>query len=139
MVTINAVSPSVVHAGATAIAAGDEHSMVLKQDGTVWATGKNKYGQLGDGTTTGRVNLVKVVSSGHFATISLTHTAVPAITCTLHFYHHTAKQSFAQFPTYLCVAYACTCILTLTLTLTVTLNTHLQCYSYPHLRLHARP
>ena len=25
--------------------------MVLKTDGTVWATGLNKYGQLGDGTT----------------------------------------------------------------------------------------
>ena len=42
------------HTGAQAIAAGFEHSMVLKQDGSVWATGRNKLGQLGDGTTTQR-------------------------------------------------------------------------------------
>ena len=51
MVTINAVPPSVLNADATAISAGLEHSMVLKKDGTVWATGWNYNGQLGDGTT----------------------------------------------------------------------------------------
>lgn len=34
------------------IAAGNEHSLALKPDGTVWAWGFNKHGQLGDGTTT---------------------------------------------------------------------------------------
>jgi hypothetical protein len=34
------------------IAAGGEHSLVLKEDGTVWAWGWNYYGQLGDGTRT---------------------------------------------------------------------------------------
>ena len=33
------------------IAAGDRHSMVLKNNGDVWATGSNKFGQLGDGTS----------------------------------------------------------------------------------------
>ena len=32
------------------VVAGDEHVMVLKGDGTVWAWGGNDYGQLGDGT-----------------------------------------------------------------------------------------
>ncbi|MDR3578342.1 MAG: dockerin type I domain-containing protein [Oryzomonas sp.] len=32
----------------TAVAAGDEHSLALKSDGTVWAWGYNTYGQLGD-------------------------------------------------------------------------------------------
>ncbi|RKH18967.1 hypothetical protein D7X74_08005 [Corallococcus sp. CA047B] len=32
-----------------AVAAGDAHTVVLKQDGTVWAWGRNDYGQLGDG------------------------------------------------------------------------------------------
>ena len=35
-----------------AIAAGGEHGLALKDDGTVWAWGANPYGQLGDGTNT---------------------------------------------------------------------------------------
>ena len=63
MVAINGVPPSVVHAGAQAIAAaGYEHSMVLKADGTVWATGQNDYGQLGDGTTSDKRSFVQVLS-----------------------------------------------------------------------------
>ena len=34
-----------------AIAAGGDHSLALKSDGTVWAWGDNNYGQLGDGTS----------------------------------------------------------------------------------------
>ena len=36
------------------IAAGGNHSLQLKSDGTVWAWGCNGYGQLGDGSTTDR-------------------------------------------------------------------------------------
>jgi uncharacterized repeat protein (TIGR01451 family) len=36
-----------------AIAAGWEHTIALKGDGTVWACGRNLEGQLGDGTTNG--------------------------------------------------------------------------------------
>ena len=39
----------VISSGVQTIAAGDWHSMVLKHDGTLWATGANDYGQLGDG------------------------------------------------------------------------------------------
>jgi alpha-tubulin suppressor-like RCC1 family protein len=38
--------------GVTAIAAGGDHSLALKQDGTVWAWGANGDGQLGNGTNT---------------------------------------------------------------------------------------
>lgn len=39
----------------SAVAAGHRHTVVLKKDGTVWAWGRNGFGQLGDGTTaTGR-------------------------------------------------------------------------------------
>lgn len=38
--------------GITAIAAGDYHSMALKNDGTLWVWGLNQYGLLGIGSTT---------------------------------------------------------------------------------------
>jgi alpha-tubulin suppressor-like RCC1 family protein len=34
----------------TAIAAGSDHSLFLKSDGSLWAMGYNGYGELGDGT-----------------------------------------------------------------------------------------
>ena len=40
------------------------HSVALAQDGSVWTWGWNKYGQLGDGTTTLRDTPVKVVGIG---------------------------------------------------------------------------
>ena len=52
----------VVSSGAQDVAARS-HSMVLKQDGSVWATGKNDFGQLGDGSTTGSTRFVQVVAS----------------------------------------------------------------------------
>ncbi|MGB9880629.1 MAG: RCC1 domain-containing protein [Anaerolineae bacterium] len=36
------------------------HTLVLRRDGTVWATGYNNYGQLGDGTTATRLTPVQV-------------------------------------------------------------------------------
>lgn len=42
------------------IAAGGSHTLALKSDGTVWVSGSNKFGQLGDGTTTDRYFLVQV-------------------------------------------------------------------------------
>jgi Regulator of chromosome condensation (RCC1) repeat len=44
--------------GVTAIAAGTEHSLALKSDGTVWAWGGNLYGRLGDGTAANRTTPV---------------------------------------------------------------------------------
>ena len=46
--------------GITAIAAGEDFSLFLKNDGTVWACGRNFAGQLGDGTTTNRPTPVQV-------------------------------------------------------------------------------
>ena len=43
------------------VSAGGLHSLILKTDGTLWACGDNKYGQLGDGTTTNRSTPVKVM------------------------------------------------------------------------------
>jgi alpha-tubulin suppressor-like RCC1 family protein len=35
--------------GVVGISAGEHHTVYLKSDGTVWATGRNQYGQLADG------------------------------------------------------------------------------------------
>ena len=47
-----------------AVAAGAYHSILLKEDGSVWATGRNYNGQLGDGSKTDRRNFVQVMSNG---------------------------------------------------------------------------
>ena len=46
-----------------AVAAGNVHSLVLKQDGTVWAAGRNYHGQLGDGSKTDRSSFCRVALS----------------------------------------------------------------------------
>lgn len=43
-----------------AVAAGQNHSLALKSDGTVWAWGSNGYGQLGTGNTTNSAVPVQV-------------------------------------------------------------------------------
>lgn len=53
----NGISPSPVQVvsfttNASAVAAGGQHSLILKDDGTLWATGSNFYGQLGTGNNT---------------------------------------------------------------------------------------
>ena len=55
----------VIFSDAAAIAAGydHDHGMVLKQDGSVWATGRSDFGQLGNGLVSPGSTLVKVISS----------------------------------------------------------------------------
>ncbi len=50
--------------GVTAIAAGYYHSLAVKSDGSLWAWGLNNYGQLGDGTTTGRNAPTQIMPPG---------------------------------------------------------------------------
>jgi alpha-tubulin suppressor-like RCC1 family protein len=45
---------------AESLAAGEFHTLARKADGTVWAWGRNEYGQLGDGTLTDRTVPVQV-------------------------------------------------------------------------------
>ncbi|NLM10154.1 MAG: hypothetical protein GX213_05130 [Clostridiaceae bacterium] len=42
---------------------GEYFSMVLKEDGTVWAWGRNDYGQLGIGTTEDQLEPRQVIFS----------------------------------------------------------------------------
>lgn len=62
--------------GAAAAAAGTLHTLILRNDGRVFATGFNASGQLGDGTTTNRTRAVEVsgltdvvaiAAGGHFS------------------------------------------------------------------------
>ncbi|MCP9495356.1 MAG: hypothetical protein MSG64_12995 [Pyrinomonadaceae bacterium MAG19_C2-C3] len=43
-----------------AVAAGDNHALALKADGTVWAWGANESGQSGDGTTLNHTSPIRV-------------------------------------------------------------------------------
>jgi hypothetical protein len=46
--------------GMIAVAAGQDYSLAIKSDGTVWVWGGNENGQFGDGTTTGSLTPVQV-------------------------------------------------------------------------------
>lgn len=52
------------------IAGGLSYSLALAKDGTVWAWGRNSYGQLGDGTTTTSSLPVQVKGSAGTGTLS---------------------------------------------------------------------
>ncbi|MCD4822962.1 MAG: hypothetical protein K8R11_13150, partial [Methanococcoides sp.] len=58
------------------IAGGGYHTIALKTDGTVWAWGHNRFGQIGDGTTTYRSSPVQVAGLADVAAIAggLLHT-----------------------------------------------------------------
>lgn len=49
---------------AVAVAAGLNHSLALRSDGSVWAWGENEDGELGDGTTMNRLTPVPVLGFG---------------------------------------------------------------------------
>ena len=66
----------------TAIAAGESHTVALKNDGTVWAWGLNSSGQLGDGTGTktdsdtpvkvsGLTGIITAIAAGGSHTVAL--------------------------------------------------------------------
>jgi len=53
-----------------AVAAGGWHSLALRADGTVWAWGRNNYGQAGNGTTNA-AQTVPVLATNLFGVLSL--------------------------------------------------------------------
>jgi alpha-tubulin suppressor-like RCC1 family protein len=56
--------------GAIGIAAGYDHAVAMKTDGTVWTWGGNSNGQLGNGTTTGSVTPMQVSGMSGVAAIA---------------------------------------------------------------------
>ncbi|AEC02506.1 fimbrillin family protein [Parasphaerochaeta coccoides] len=61
---------------ATAVFSKSNHTMILKKDGTLWATGLNTYGQLGDGTKTNRSTPAKVMSAVVAVSTGNNHTMI---------------------------------------------------------------
>lgn len=61
--------------GAAQVAAGDNFSVALKTDGSVWAWGHNQYGKLGDGSTTNRPRPVQVIETSGAALANVTRIA----------------------------------------------------------------
>jgi alpha-tubulin suppressor-like RCC1 family protein len=66
----------IVTTNVTAIAAGWNHSLFLKDDGSLWAMGNNAFGQLGDGTlnstgTNSPEKIVTAIAAGQFHSVFL--------------------------------------------------------------------
>jgi len=79
-ITITASLPALaIPPEGVCLAAGDTHSLAVGPDGTVWTWGANNFGQLGDGTTDGRLTPVRVpgltdvvaVAAGYGHTVAL--------------------------------------------------------------------
>lgn len=54
------------------------YGLALKSDGTVWAWGDNRYGELGDGTTTSRTSPVQVIGIGEVSTTAAAGVYTPS-------------------------------------------------------------
>ena len=52
------------------IATGQDHSLAIKADGTLWTWGSNYHGQLGDGTTIERHSPVQIGSDTNWQSIN---------------------------------------------------------------------
>ena len=62
--------------GAKAIAAGYQHSMVLGRDGSLWATGRNDCGQLGDGSKVSKHTFLRVTSDVQVVAAGVLHSMI---------------------------------------------------------------
>ncbi len=52
--------PTRVMTGVAQISAGEFHTIIVKRDGTLWAVGRNDFGQLGDGSTENKLIAVEI-------------------------------------------------------------------------------
>ncbi len=66
-------APEIIH---STIATGDGYSLFLKDDGTLWASGSNNHGQLGDGTTIDKLFPVHIMSDVQSVAADDSHTLI---------------------------------------------------------------
>jgi alpha-tubulin suppressor-like RCC1 family protein len=52
------------------ISVGDEHTLAIKTNGTLWAWGSNEYGQLGDGIITVRDTPIQIGTANNWQSVS---------------------------------------------------------------------
>lgn len=62
-----------------AVSAGDDFVVALKPDGTLWAWGRNTFGQLGDGTTTNSDVPVQIGTATNWVAVSADNYSVIAL------------------------------------------------------------
>jgi alpha-tubulin suppressor-like RCC1 family protein len=61
---LNRLTPVYIATGVVSISCDFAHTLFVKEDGSVWATGNNGSGQLGDGSTSNRSSPVNISSDG---------------------------------------------------------------------------
>ena len=55
------LEPVKIEDDVVAVSAGGDHTMFIKNDGTLWGMGRNNRGQLGDGTRNDRLAPVEII------------------------------------------------------------------------------
>ena len=68
--TVEALDGAAVPSGVREVAAGGEHTVIIADDGGLWAWGNNFWGQLGDDTRTSRTVPVQIGTDTDWASVS---------------------------------------------------------------------
>ena len=70
-------TPVKVMDGVASVKAATCHTIILKTDGSLWACGDNRFGQLGDGTTVPRSTPIKIAEYGEDVVAEINATNFP--------------------------------------------------------------
>lgn len=73
--------PTFISCGWYCVSAGNNHSLGVKRDGTLWAWGCNSVGQLGDGTTVDKSSPVQIGTTKNWKYVSAGGNFSIAVTC----------------------------------------------------------